>query len=911
VPLPEIRPGVRRLFRWPARRPDDVRAEVDDEIRLHLELRAEQLVARGLPPEQARAEAERRFGRIDEARARLHASAARREGRRRLRDAADALGRDLRLALRGLRRAPGFAAVAVLSLALGVGANTAVFSLINAVMLRSLPVRDPGRLVALGEDARGAGVYTNPIWEALRDRLAGRRGPFDGLFAYAESRFNLADAGEERRVAGLLVSGGFFPTLGVPAALGRPLGPADDVRGCPAVAVVGHRFWRQTLGGDPGAVGRTLRLDGHPFRTVGVADPRFAGPEAGRDVHVYAPLCANALAGARSFLDARSTWTLRVVGRTAAGVTPGQVNAGLAAVAPAVFRATVPPDWPADLRRGYLAARLVAGPPLGTLSGLRATYARPLLVLLAIAGVVLVVACANVANLVLARSTARRRELALRVALGGGRGRLVRQLVVEGLVLAGAGAALGLAVAYGGSRLLVGLISTPQEAVRLDLAPDLRVLGFTAALGVGTALLFSFAPALPATRVAPQAALKLHGPGVVGRRRGGAGRLLVVGQLALSLALVSAAALLLGSFRALTTLDPGFRAEHVLVVRADLRVPPGEAARAAAVRRALLDGLRALPGVQHAAAAFTTPVAAAGWNGDIAAAGAPAPRPGAPDVFFNAVTDGYFAALSMPLAAGRALAAGDGPGAPRVAVVNETLARRYFPGRSPVGRTFRLVQPGPAGDPIQVVGVVRDAKYGSLREPAPPTAFFALDQDSTAGAEVSFVVRGAGAPERLAAGVRRVFGEAAPRATLQLTALDRQVAESLTRDRLLATLSGFFGALALLLAVVGLYGTVAYAVARRRGELGVRVALGAAPARVRRLVLGDVGRIVAAGLALGSLATLAAARLVAAFLYGLTPHDPATLAGAALALGAAAGVAGYLPARRAARADPVAALRGD
>jgi len=656
--VPEIRPGVRRLFRLPARRPADAAAEVDDEIRLHLELRAEQLVARGLAPADARAEAERRFGPLDEARARLRTSARRRDGRARFRDAADALGRDLRLAGRALRRAPGFAAVAVLTLALGVGANTAVFSLLNAVALRALPVRDPGALVVLGRNADEAGTFTNPIWEAVRDRQT----VFDGVFAYTEARLNLADAGEERRVLALAVSGDFFTALGVGAALGRPLARGDDVRGCPAVAAVSHRFWRQSLGGDPAAVGRSLRLEGRPVQVVGVVDPRFAGIEAGRDVQVYTPLCADAvLAGARSFLDARSTWTLRIVGRPRAGLTLAGVNAGLAAIAPAVHVATVPADWPAEMRSRYLRDALVAVPSLATLSGLRVAYTRPLAVLLAIAGLVLLVACANVANLVLARGAGRARELAVRVALGGGRARLVRQLFVEGLVLAGAGAALGLVVAFGGGRLLVALLSTSQDAVRLDLAPDLRVLGFTAALAVATAVLFSLAPAWPATRVDPRAALQASGRGVVGRpARFGAGRLLVAGQIALSLVLVSAAALLLGSFRALATADPGFRA----------------------------------------------------------------------------------------------------------------------------------------------VGVARDAKYTSLRDGAPPTAFVALDRDSTFGSELTFVVRGAGAPERLAAGVRRVFRDAAPRATLRLAPVGRQVAESLTRDRLLATLSAFFGALALLLAAL-------------------------------------------------------------------------------------------------------------
>jgi predicted permease len=921
----EIRPGVARLFRLAARRPGAERDEVDDEIRLHLQLRAAQLAHdEGLAPAAARAEAERRFGPLDEARERLHASARRREDRMRLREWWHGLGHDLRLAARGLRRAPGFASVVVLTLALGIGANTAVFSLVNAVLLRALPVRDPGALVRLEqrlpEAERTAKTVTNPLWEALRDALeaptfaapmSGRQGAFAGLAAFGDARFNLADAGEERRADGLWVNGDYFATLGVRPALGRTLTRADDVRGCPAVAVVSHAFWRTTLAGDPAAVGRTLRLDGRPVPVVGVLDPRFTGLEVGKAPAVYVPVCADAaLHGAASFLDQRSTWVLRVVGRPRPGLALDQVNAHLAAASSAVFRATLPPDWGADMRRQYLGRSLVADRSLGELSGLRRAYARPLTVLSGVAGLVLLLTCANVANLVLARAAGRRRELTVRAALGAGRARLSRWPLVEGLVLAGAGAALGLALATWGSRLLVRLLSTAREPVALDVSPDGRVLAFTAAAAVGTAVLFSLTPAWQATRVDPQHALQAHGRGVVGRPgRFGAARALVAAQVALSLVLVAGAALLLGSFRALTTLDPGFRSAGVLVARAELRLAPEARGRSAEVVRQVVDGLRALPGVRHAAAAYTTPVSNNTWNGTVQVDGAPQATFESNPVYFNRVTDGYFASLGMRLLAGRDFSGRDGPNAPPVAVVNETLARRFFPGRSPVGRTFRLPDGDGFGLPVEIIGVVRDTKYESLRDEAPATAFFAMAQEPATAPEVSFTVQSAGPVGAVAAVVPRVFRDVAPRAVLRVMAMDRQMAESLARDRLLAALSTAFGALALLLAAVGLYGTLSHMVARRRAELAVRVALGAAPGRVLGAVFGEVGRMVGAGLAVGALGTLATTRLVAGLLYGVGPRDPALLGGAALLLAAAAALAGYLPARRAARADPVRALR--
>jgi predicted permease len=874
--------------------------DLDREMAFHMAERADELRATGMSEADAMREARRRFGNYG-------------HQKERTRDAdvltwLESVAADLRYAGRALRASPGFALVAILSLGLGIGANTAIFSVADAVLLRSLPVSHPEELVALTLGANPRHYFTNPLWEAIRDR----QDAFAGVFASSARSFNLASGGEARRVDGAWVSGDFFTTLGVRPAAGRLLVRADDYRGCPAVAVVSHGFWQREYGGSPNAIGSTISLDGHPFEVVGVADPRFSGVDLGRSMQVYAPLCAEAAVLAeRSGLDQRSYWFLRVTGRLKEGETPAEARARLASIAPGVFAATLPPDWGAEGQRDYLRNPLGFDPAPKGFSEMREEYRAPLRALMIVVGLVLLIACANVANLLLARAAVRQREVAVRLAVGAGRGRLVRQLLTESLLLSLLGAVVGLALARWGGGLLVTMLSSATNTVWLDLQLDGRVLAFTIAVATASAILFGVAPAWRSARVDPQTAMKASGPGSVG---GGRSRMLVVkslvvGQVALALALVMTAGLLLGSFRRLVTLDPGFRRDGLLLVSADLQNARYPDERLHQVKRELLDRLRATPGVRSASASIITPVSGRAWNTFVVADGGARGPNGEGMAWFNEVSDGYFQTLGTALVAGRDFDRRDGPGSPRVAVVNETMARRFFGGANAIGKTFRSSfgdRPGPL---VEVVGVVRDAKYNSLREEPEPIAYVPLGQNERQMPGVIIELRADGAPTTLVPAIKTAVAGMNPAIALDFTTLSDQVAASLRTERMLASLSGFFGVLALLLAIIGLYGTLSYSVARRRGEIGIRIALGAARARVLRMVLGEAGRMVAAGLLLGAAASLATTRLVASFLFGVTPSDPATLTLSALTLALVGAAAGALPAWRAARVDPMIALR--
>ena len=886
---------MRRLLNVlrPARIDRDIRRELE----FHLAEREDDLVAAGLPREQARREARRRFGHVTGLReATRDADTAPR---------AESLLADVRYATRSLLGAPAFTAVAVASLALGIGANTAIFSLVNAVMLRALPVRAPEELAVVTMSADDKlGSFTNPLWEQVRDG----QDVFAGALAFGGARFNLAASGVERPAEALFVSGSFFPELGVGAAMGRVLGPSDDVRGCAPAAVVSHGFWQRELGGDPGVVGRQITLSGKVFDIIGVAQRGFHGMEVGQAASIFVPLCAEqVLEPTGGFLDHRSWWFLTVLGRLRADMSIAQVNARLAQVSPAWFERTVPPNWSAENTKDYLTRRLYANPSTEALSSVRTTYSGALLALMGIVALVLLVACANVANLMLARAAVRRRELAVRVALGASRARVVQQLFVEGLLLSLAGAAIGVGVAYQGSQVLVSMMSN-RDPVFLELGVDLRVLLFTVGVAVLTALLFGLAPAWRAVRTDPQAALQGHGGrGVIeGHSRFGLGKVLVSAQVALSLVLVTGAALLVGSFRALGRVDVGFEPDRVLVVSAGL----GLSRDAALAKQAtLLERLRTLPGVRGAASSFTTPLGRSTWNDLVVMEGLAAARPEDREIFLNEVSPQFFATVGMRLIGGRDFGPEDRVGAPAVAVINQTAALRYFKEPNPVGRIFRLERARGTSPPIEVIGVVADAKYQNLREETLPTAFFAMAQDSTMGPQATFVVKGEGSALGLQSAVTALFAEVHPSATLRFKAMEQQVSDTLARERMLATLSGFFGILALGLAAIGLYGTMAYHVARRRGEIGIRLALGAVPRRVLGGVLGEVGVVLALGTVVGLAAVLATAPLMQQFLFGLTPRDPRSIAGSVAVLVAAAALAGYLPARRASQLDPMRVLR--
>ena len=877
-------------------RSNRVSVDIDREMAFHMNELADDLMARGMSEPDARREARRRFGNPS-------------MQKERTRDAdiltwLESLGADVRYALRALRASPAFAIVTIASLGLGIGANTAIFSLINAVVLRSLPVAHPEELVQVtyGESEE-SGVFTNPIWEQIRDRQS----VFSGVFAYGgEARFNLTSGGEVRRASGNWVSGDYFSTLGVQPALGRLLARADDVPGCTPVAVLGHGFWQSEFGGSRDIIGKTIALDRKAHVIVGVTDPSFFGVHVGESPQVFVPLCL------RPGLEARSNWFLYVIGRPRPGVTPAQVTANLKAIAPSVYGSTVPQNWGVAQKADYQSRSLGSRPAATGLSEVRRQYQQALVVLMAVVGLVLLIACANVANLLLARAAVRGREMAIRLAIGAARRRLIRQLLTESVLLAGLGAIVGVLFARWGSALLVRTLSRGSFPVYLDLTVDGRVLGFTLMVAVATGILFGLAPAWRSTRIDPQMALKANGRGITeGHSRFTIGKVLVVGQIALSLVLVIGAGLLLGSFRRLTTFDPGFQREGVLIVSVNLQNAGYAAGEFGAVQRDLLERFRALPGVVAAGGADITPISGSSWNDVIRVDGFVATSEDDAQSYFNEVTDGYFAAMGTPLLAGRDFDARDRPTSQPVAIVNEALVRKFFHGASPLGKSYRVVLHDTLGPPVEIIGVVKDSKYRRLREEPTPTIYLAASQAERAGPVTNYELRAAGAASSLVPAVKSMVAGVNPTIALVLTPLSQQVESSLTRERLLARLSGFFGALALLLATVGLYGTLSYSVARRRNEIGIRIALGAARGRVVRLVLGEVTRIVALGIALGAVAALMSTRWVEAFLYGLTPSDPATIIGSAVVLAVVALAAGALPAWRAARVDPISALRED
>ncbi|HXE59931.1 MAG TPA: ABC transporter permease [Gemmatimonadaceae bacterium] len=888
-------------------RPRSLSRDLDRELAFHLAERADDLAASGMSIGEAALEARRRFGNRTMLTERTHD-----------RDVMlwlESVLADVRYAARTLIAHPGFTAVAVLSLALGLGANTAIFSLADAVILRALPVRDPAQLMMVEpRDPKHPGPspsadvdFTNPIWEQIRDHTH----VFTGVFAYNSHTFDLSNGGLVRHANGAIVSGAFFDVLGVRAIAGRLLGTGDDVRGCGGVAVVSGGFASRELGGAAAAVGRTLSLDGHPMEIVGVSDPRFFGIEVGRKADVFIPLCTEDLLVGPGTLDQRSRWYLQIVGRAAPGLTLDAVSARLAAAAPGITEATLPQRWSHVQQAEYLGRSFGVRSAASGFSDLRQEYDKPLWLLMAAVVLVLIIACVNIANLLLARGAARQREIAIRVSLGAGRARVVRQLLTECVLLALAGAALGVLFARWADLLIVSWISTRRQPAALDLSFDWRVFGFTIGAALVTAVLFGLMPAWRATRVDAHALLKSGGRGLAGTRRHRMSRPLVAAQLALSLALVTSAGLLLTSFRNLASVDPGFRRDGIVLVEADLSRATPDTGRIPAMARGVLDGLRAIPGVRSVSQSAFTAMSGAGWNEYVLVPGFTAHDPEDSLSFFNQVSDDYFATMGTPLLAGRAFTPADGARSDAVVIVSRTMARRFFGVDNPLGRTFRTPVGDTASPPFRIIGVVGDSKYRSLDETS--SAMVYLPLGSKAGlqgwAEWNYEVRTDLLAPSIVPAVRDAIGRVSPAIEIEAHALSSQVDATLARPRLLATLSSFFGALALVLAVVGLYGTLAYDVARRRNEIGIRMALGAAWRDVVRLIVGDAGRLVLAGVVIGAALSFAGTRFVGSLLYGVAPQDLRTLAGATLVLAGTALIATLVPAWRAVRTDPTEALR--
>jgi predicted permease len=912
----EVRKLVESLGLPPARE-----AAIVDELAQHLSDRYEELLAGGADGEKAYRSvieevSDRGLGRelksLELARRRETAA---REG------SAGWLGafaKDLRHGARLLRLDPGFAVVAILSLALGIGANTAIFQLLDAVRLRLLPVARPLELasVRVEDNTFGrTGSFTgrNPqltfaLWEQIRDQQRA----FSSMAAWGSEQLNSSPGGEARYVDVLWVSGSFFSTLGLQPRIGRLLSAADDRRGCGSPGIVlSDSYWQREFGGRSSALGRTITLEGHPFEIVGVTPRSFFGVEVGRGFDAALPLCAEPLVTQeKPRIEDRQQWWLAAIGRLQPGWTVERASAQLATIARGVFETTLPSQYDAVDAKRYLGFRLEALPAASGVSSLRRRYESPLWLLLATSGLVLMIACANLANLIVARATVRQREMAVRLALGASRGRLIRQLLAESLLLAAAGAVFGAALAQALSRGLVSFLGTQGSRWSLDLTPDWRVLAFTTALATLTCVVFGLAPALQAARTSPGEAMKSSGRSLTaGRQRLGVRRALVVSQVALSLMLLVGALLFVRTLRNLQTIDTGFQRKQVLVSEIDLSPLKVPIERRTSYKKALLERLRAIPGVLSAADARIVPVSGNGWNDNVSIPGSSVQRKIAN---FNRVTPGYFRTLGTPLLAGRDFGDGDTTSSPPVAVVTQTFARKFLDAGNPIGRSLGVAQQEGRPDRVyQIVGLVKDTKYGDLREGFSPIVFLAQAQDDRPEASLHVLLRTDGPISGLVASVKQVAAETSPALVLNFRVFETTIRESLLRERLMATLSGFFGFLAALLATIGLYGVISYMVVRRRNEIGVRMALGASRRDVLALILREAGTLLGIGLALGTGLALLAGSAARTLLFGLTPSDPMTMGIAVVSLAGIAAAASFLPAHRAATLDPMQALRED
>jgi len=825
------------------------------------------------------------------------------------------LWQDLRYGVRVLLKSPGFTAVAVLSLALGIGANTAIFQLLDAVRLKTLPLNAPQELAEVRitdmTNARGNfnsaySAVTNPIWEEIRDQQR----VFTGIGAWGSVGFNLSQGGEVRTARGLYVSGDFFSVLRVSPARGRLFTAGDDVRGCanPGV-VISDSFWQREYGADQNVVGRKVSLSNQPFEIIGVTPASFFGLEVGRSFDVALPVCAEAIiSGKNSRLDSGTDWWLMVTGRLKPGVTLDQATASLRTISPNLFQSTLPANYPQVSIPAYLNFKLEAAPAAAGYSMLREDYSRPLWLLLAIAATVLLIACANLANLLLARASAREREMAVRQAVGASRLRLIRQLLVESLLLAVVGAAFGAFLAQTLSRFMVAFLSTQGNTLFLALGVDWRVLSFTAGIAAVTCILFGLTPAIRATKLAPAAVMKATGRGLTaGRERFSLRRGLVVVQVALSVVLVASALLFSRSLNKIQSVEAGFQPDRILLTGvgySSLNLPNE---RRLPFRRDLLDRIKAIPGVEAATDSNIVPLSGNANGNDV---WLNSEAEGKMNTMFSRVGPNYFATLLTPVLAGREFTAEDTANTPKVAIVNETFARRLLNGGNPIGRRFWVEStPRDPETQYEIIGLVKDTKYSDLREDFGPIAFLSSAQDPRPSQSGQFLIRSRLPQAELTNAVRTVVGGVNPAINISFQGFRTMIDESLVRERLMATLSGFFGLLALLLASIGLYGILSYGVASRTNEFGIRMALGANARHVLSLVMREAIILVLVGLVVGVPFVFWATRFASTMLFGLKPTDPVSVIAAAVAMFVVALLAAYLPARRATKVDPLEALR--
>jgi predicted permease len=912
------------------RLPPEREIEIVEELALHLEAAYEDALAAGLSEAEAEARAAQSYDwrllecELSRAEQPVAVRAIQpslelieRRGGMRM----ESFLQDLRFGARMLLKNPGFTLIAVLSLALGIGANTAIFSLLDAVLLKSLPVQEPEKLVLFGNGVdtglntgfpnKSWDLFSYPFYQEAQQRqevftevaaiLNNPRSPYGVVNIRGAS-------GEAEKLNLQLVSGTYFSVLGVQASLGRTFTDADEQMGGSPVAVVSYDWWQRRLGGDPAVVGATISARQTVYTIIGVAPREFFGTTVGWAPDLWAPLALEEQSPSSlwSGRHNKERQSLYLIARLKNGVPAEQASAAVNVLFKQSLQERAGPQPSPERLQAIQRASIELTPMARGLSTLRREFSLSLRILMAVVGLVLLIACANVANLLLARATTRQKEFAVRLAVGAGRTRLIRQLLTESLLLASLGGIAGVLLAWRLSRLLVLMASARAEALPLDVTPNARILGFTLLASLLSAVIFGAAPALRAARIEPNAALKGGKGAPQTTSQSPLGKALVVAQVALSLVLLVGAGLFVRTLINLQNQPTGFKQENVMLFQLYTFMLGYEYAQYAPLMREIEEKVKAVPGVQ--AASFSTFVFnQAQWTSRIFTDGPEQPE-GQRSARQSLVGTDYFTTMGIPLIAGRSFNQHDTGASQRVAIISETMAARFFPNGSPLGKRFGTTD-RPQKD-LEIVGVVKDAKYGTIAEQMRPMAYYPHAQ--VPQPLENFVVRFSGAPEAIVPQVRQAIKQVNGALPVdEVVSLSEFIGRSLTRQKLVARLASFFGLLALLLACIGLYGVLSYSVARRTNEIGIRMALGAHRRNVLWLALREAFTLVVIGVVLGLAVSLAAARIASTLLFDVKPNDPLTITLATLLLLAVATFAAYLPARRAARVDPMIALRHD
>ena len=818
---------------------------------------------------------------------------------------------DLTFALRTLRKSPAFAATAILTLALGIGANTAIFQLLDAVRLRSLPVADPASLVKVqikgGLQGIGKRTSDTSLSTALWEQIRTQRGAFSGFLAWRSAPYSIGERDEERLARGLWVSGEMFPLLGIVPVRGRLFTPEDDRPGCGiSGAVISYSLWQSEFGGKDSVIGSRIVIYNRPTQVIGVTPPSFFGLDVGKEFEVALPACSvPSFVAGDTTLVRRDVFWLEVMGRLSPGRSLEQAAAQLDAASPGIFEATVPSEYSSLLLDSYKNLRLAVYPGRSGVSTPGETYDTSLWLLLGTTALVLLIACANLANLMLARASSREKEMAVRLALGASVGRVRQQMLLESLVLAVSGSILGTGLASFFSRTVVKLLSTESDPIHLVTNIDWRVLSFTAFVAVSTCLLFGLAPAFRSSQTQPSAVLKSGGRGMTaGRQKFSFQQTLVVSQIAFSLVLLVGALLFVRSFWNLQTLDPGFRESGILRTYMSFRrldIPPE---RYELFKRDLLEQIRSMPVVESAATTTHVPLDGSSWSLAVRSGSAEGSSK------FAWVSPGYFRTMQIPFVAGRDFTPRDTAQSQPVAIVNETFVRQFLGEGNPLGKTIRTTgEPHYPETEYEIVGMVKDTKYGGLRDEIPPEAFAPAQQYPDKYYYTNIFIRLSSPPSTAISAIRERLTQLYPEMRVEYHLFQTEIQNGIVRERLMALLSGFFGALAALLAMIGLYGVISYIIAMRRNEIGIRMALGASRQNVVGMILRQTMALLGLGVGMGLLLALAATSGARSLLFGLRPSDPLSLLGAALFLAVVALVASFWPAYRATRHDPMKALR--